>query len=31
MGNQSFINVVGIIKPIEKAMGAFDPNAKVTG
>lgn len=29
MGNQGFINVVGIIKPIEKAMGAFDPNAKV--
>jgi elongation factor 1-beta len=28
-GNQSFINVVGIIKPIEKAMGAFDPDAKV--
>jgi len=27
-GNQGFINVVGIIKPIEKAMGAFDPNAK---
>jgi len=29
MANQGFINVVGIIKPIEKAMGAFDPNAKV--
>lgn len=28
-GNQKFIDVVGIIKPIEKAMGAFDPNAKV--
>jgi elongation factor 1-beta len=29
MANQGFINVVGIIKPIENAMGAFDPNAKV--